>query len=132
MKNLNLALNLKSNINDMAVKRIIIDYCYAFKKEYITNYIKKTSDQEVTKFDDVQKKGNEKFINKYYVNLIENTKKLKYIMKRPIQRNIYFEAYELRKELYNLLEPDIVMLNSNPLKNISNCIYYPNNQYYIK
>ena len=131
MKNLNLALNLKSNINDMAVKRIIIDYCYAFKKEYITNYIKKTSEQEVTKFDDVQKKGNEKFINKYYVNLIENTKKLKYIMKRPIQRNIYFEAYELRKELYNLLEPDIVMLNSNPLKNISNCIYYPNNQYYI-
>ena len=52
-------------------------------------------------------------------------------MKKPIQKNIYFEAFELRKELYNLLEPDIVMLNSNPLKNLNNYDYYPNNQYYI-
>ena len=29
---------------------------------------------------------------------------------------MYYESQELKKELYNLLEPDIIMLNSNPLK----------------
>ena len=113
MEYLNKALDLKININDMAVKRIIIDYCYSFLKEYI------------------RKKMENVIINEDYNILIENTKKLKGIMKKPIQKNIYFEAFELRKELYNLLEPDIVMLNSNPLKNLNNYDYYPNNQYYI-
>ena len=100
------ALNLGININDIIVKRLLIDYCYAFRKKY------------KNEIDD-------------YYNLIENTKKLKGIMKKPIHKNLYIESCNLRKELYNLLEPDIVMLNSNPLKNKSNLFYPPNNQYFI-
>ena len=50
---------------------------------------------------------------------------------KPLHRNIYYEAFYLRREIYNLIEPDIVMLNSNSLKNFSNIIYPLNNQYYI-
>ena len=124
MEKLNSALNLESIINDMIRNRITIDYCYAFKQEYITKQGKR--EIEETKKEELKKN-----INEEYDKLIKNTKKLKEIMKQPRQKNLYFEAFELRKELYNLLEPDIVMLNSNPLKNKSSYIYYPNNQYYI-
>ena len=48
----------------------------------------------------------------------------------------YNEGIDLRDELYNLKQPEIIMLNSNPLKNnisiLSKGIYaYLNNQYHI-
>ena len=131
MKHLNLAMNMGMFINDIVMNRILIDYCYAFRQEYIKNNIIRISKTEKNELENVQKKENEKNINEEYNNLIKNTKILKGIMKKPRQKYIYFEAFELKKELYNLLEPDIVMLNSNPLKNKSHYIYYPNNQYYI-
>ena len=36
-------------------------------------------------------------------------------MKKPLLKDLYYEAYNLRNQIYDLLKPDIVMLNSNPL-----------------
>ena len=52
------------------------------------------------------------------------------------ESNLYKEANLLRTELYNLKQPDIIMLNANPLKDnyslLSNGIYANlNNQFYI-
>ena len=105
LNNLQEAMNLNNNINDITKNRVFIDFCTVFRKCYNT-------------------------INDYY-KLIEYSRKLKAIMKSPKQKDIYFEAYNLKNELYNLLEPDIVMLNSNPLKNKYNYDYSSNNQYYI-
>ena len=54
------------------------------------------------------------------------------IIKRPYQKDIYRDAINLKNKMYEqLLEPDIIMLNSNPIKNDSNSIYSLNNQYFI-
>ena len=52
-------------------------------------------------------------------------------MKKPLLKDLYYEAYNLRNQIYDLLKPDIVMLNSNPLIKKSENVYFPNNQYYI-
>ena len=39
MKNLNLAMNMDMFINDIVMNRILIDYCYAFRQEYIKNNV---------------------------------------------------------------------------------------------
>ena len=94
--------------NDVKQNRIMLDYCYLFKKKY-------------------------KHENKDNYNEIKSkAKSLKEIIINPSQKDIYYEAVSLRNEIYDLLKPDIVILNSNPLiKNISNYLYSPNNQYYI-
>ena len=100
-----------NNINDIIRNRTMLDYCYVFKKLF-------------TK----ENKDNEK--DNYRV-IKEKIKLLNQIMKKPIRKDIYYESYYLRNEIFYLLEPDIVMLNSNPLKNKSNNTYSLNNQYYI-
>ena len=78
---------------------------------------------------------NFKFINNIYKNRIILDYKIieiDRIIKRPYQKDIYRDAINLKNKIYaDLLEPDIVMLNSNPIKNDSNNIYSLNNQYYI-
>ena len=92
--------------------RMIIDSCYICKKENNNNNNK---DMELI---------NEKIS---YINVI---------LGKTSNNKLFNESYNLREELYNLIEPDIIMLNSNPLKNkyslLCSGIYaYPNNQYYI-
>ena len=52
-------------------------------------------------------------------------------MENPTEKHLYYEAYYLREDLYNLLDPDIIMLSSNPLNIKPNKFYSSNNQYYI-
>ena len=92
--------------------RMIIDLCQVFKlKEY--------SDD---KDSQIQQKID--YLDKI-INLIKDK-----------ESNLYKEANILRTELYNLKQPDIVILNSNPIKDnfslLSTGIYANlNNQYYI-
>ena len=100
-----------NNNNDLLKNRTILDYCYAFKKLFITeNHDKKKEN---------------------YIGIKEKIKSLNQLIKRPLRREIYFEAYYLKNEIFYLLSPDIVMLNSNPLINESNHYYSLNNQYNI-
>ena len=111
-------LEICSNSNNIIQKyRAILDYCYVFNRKYITNknkiYIKKE-------------------INENYELIKNNIKSLNKIMKNPSQKEIYYEAFNLKKKTYDLLEPDIIMLNSNPIKNISKDFSnILNTQYYI-
>ena len=100
--------------NDIEQYRAIIDYCYVFLKKF-----------------NKDKKDNKNEINGNYELIKTNIESLDRILMKPLHRNIYYEAFYLRREIYNLIEPDIVMLNSNSLKNFSNNIYPLNNQYYI-
>ena len=103
---------LIDNFYNIEKYRAMIDYCYVFVDKY-------------------NKDKNEKNQNNNYQLIKENIDSLNNILMQPINKDLYYEAYYLRKEIYNLIEPDIVMLNSNSLKNISNNIYTLNNQYYI-
>ena len=99
---------LNSKIKSDFIKfRIILDYYHAFIKIY-----KKEKNNNFFKID-------------------EKIKCLNKAIKNSIQKDMYYESQDLKKELYKLIEPDIVMLNSNPLKKISNYIYPLNNQYHI-
>ena len=96
------------NFYDIKQNRIMLDYCYVFKK----NFKKENNDN----YNEIKPKINS----------------LKEILVNPSHKYIYYESVNLRNEIYSLLRPDIVILNSNPLKNNnSNYIYSPNNQYYI-
>ena len=105
---------LSYKFNDIEQYRAIIDYCYVFLKKF-----------------NKDKKDNKNEINGNYELIKTNIESLNRILMKPLHRNIYYEAFYLRREIYNLIEPDIVMLNSNSLKNFSNNIYPLNNQYYI-
>ena len=120
MKNLKNILRLKS-INNIYENRINLDYIFIFIYKYkIEN-------------SQIQIKGRiNSNINENYKSIKEKVEDLNAIIKRPYQKDIYKDAFKLRDKIYeDLLEPDIVMLNSNPLINISNNIYSLNNQYYI-
>ena len=100
-------------IHDIYKNRIILDYLCVFilkmKKDNIEN-------------DKININENYKLIKNKIVELDE-------IIKRPYQKDIYRDAINLKNKIYEqLLEPDIIMLNSNPIKNN---IYSLNNQYVI-
>ena len=76
--------------------------------------------------------NNKNNINENYKLIKDKIIEINRIIKRPYQKDIYRDAINLKNKIYaDLLEPDIVMLNSNPIKNDSNNIYSLNNQYYI-
>ena len=75
-------------------------------------------------------------INKKDEEIEEKIEYLNLILLDKSDLDLFNEAYYLKTELFNLKQPDIVMLNSNPIKNkysiLSSGIYsYLNNQYYI-
>ena len=122
MKNLNIILKLES-INNIYKNRIMLDYINIFiKKCEVENNQTENQLIEETKID----------INENYKSINDKIIKLNEIIKRPYQKNLYEEAFRLRDKIYDdLLKPDIIMLNSNPLKTISKNNYSLNNQYYI-
>ena len=107
---LNQSLNI-ININNIFKNRIIIDSSYVFKKLY-------------------KSKNEEESIENYEL-IKEKIETLNNVIEKPFQKDIYYEAYNIRNSIIDLLEPDIIMLNSNPLKTISNKDNILNNQYYI-
>ena len=102
--------------------RIEIDLCYIFlNKINSENKEKKSNKKERNSFEKVLEK---------YIQKIDS------LMKDYCSNKLYTEELHLRQEFYDLLQPNTIMLNSNPLKNgyclLSSGIYaYPNNQYYI-
>ena len=122
LKNLEIILNFKG-INNIYKNRIIPDLIYIH-----INKFKKENEQNRNKIKEFFKKDD----NKKYKLIKEQIVKLENIIKRPYQKDLYKEAFKLKDKIYSeFLEPNIVMLNSNPLKNISNNAYFLNNQYYI-
>ena len=117
---------LKNSLNINDKNRIILDTLHVFKKQYIshnkteTNEIKTESNKIISDED-----------NENYELIKEVIKKLNQIINQSVLKDIYYEAINLREELYNLLEPDIIMLNSNPLKLLDYSDVHPNNQFYI-
>ena len=111
LENLTNILNLE-NLNYIIINRILIDSCYSFRQKYF-------------------KEENKIISNDKYKSIKERIRTLNNIMKNPYQKDIYNEAFYLKNKIYDLLEPDIIMLNSNPLKKISNINCNLNNQYYI-
>ena len=123
---LNKAFDSSKRIDDIIKNRILIDYNYIFMRKFTKDNKKDLFNKHLKNVRDRDKKLKEDF------KIIKsNAKKLKQIVKNPFQKNLYYEAHRLRQDIYNLLEPNIIMLNSNPLKKITNCFCYPNNQYYI-
>ena len=131
LKELDFILKNSDEINDIFKCRIMIDRCNVNKRKYLANINKEeneiiTNEIEDYKNDDDSK--NYKFIKNNFGDLDK-------ILKEPPLRDLYYEAYNLKNEINDdLLEPDIVMLNSNPLINglnysYSNCTL--NNQYHI-
>ena len=110
--------NSKLINNDFILYRINIDKCYVFRKKFLkkNNENKRLSREEESKSK---------------ILIKEKAKLLKKIMKKPLLKDLYYESYNLRNQIYDLLKPDIVMLNSNPLIKKSENVYFPNNQYYI-
>ena len=101
------------NIEIKYLFRMIIDSCHLFKASFESIAIKAS---------DITIKEKIGYLNKI---LIED-----------IDSKLYKEAINLRNELYNLMQPDIIMLNSNPIKDkysllSSGIDAYLNNQYYI-
>ena len=122
MKNLEKILNLKY-INNIYKNRIILNFIYTFIKKFI---------KENGRMENQIIEGIENNVNENYKLIKEQIIAINEIIARPYQIDIYKEAFKLKYKIYNdLFEPNIVMLNSNPLKNISNNIYSLNNQYYI-
>ena len=96
--------------------RIKIDLCYI-----LLNKIK----LERKEIQEIKEKDIEEKINVLDMLLYEN-----------FNEKLYYEEFHLKQKFSNLLKPNIIMLNSNPLNNgysiFSSGIYaYPNNQYYI-
>ena len=122
MDNLKNILNLE-DINNIYKNRLILDCICTFLKK-----CKKENNQTENQIIE----GTKNDINENYKLIKEKIKELNEIIKRPLQKNIYEEAFKLRDKIYDdLLQPDIIMLNSNSIKNISNNNYSLNNQYYI-
>ena len=129
LDNLNMIFDL-NNINDILKQRIIIDSCHVFKKQ-IDSKAQKEDDENENKIILEYDKIFEDERNSYEL-IINQTKYLDRVMKKTFLKELYYESFYLRKDLYDLIKPDIIMLNSNPLKNNSNYINSnPNNQYYI-
>ena len=66
----------------------------------------------------------------------DKIKILDILLNESLYKELSYEEFHLRQKFNNLLKPNIIMLNSNPLDNgysiYSSGIYaYPNNQYYI-
>ena len=110
LQNLENAYFMKT-IKDVQKDRIIIDYCYSLKNKFI----EENKDQKNNMLD----------INNSKIQLLNE------IIEKPLEKNQYYEAYNLRNDIYNLLPYDIVMLNANPLKKITNYFCPFNNQCYI-
>ena len=109
---LNEALNLK--IDKFIEIRINIDFCYMFLKEHINK-----NEENVDIYPQIQER----------IYLLEK-------LKEKYQFKFYNEVNHLLKKYYELIEPNVIMLNANPLNNgysiLNSGIYtYPNNQYYI-
>ena len=114
--NLNNALNCNYYLSDLIKNRINININQVFKRQLIED--KKGGKNQKAKDDNY--------------DLVKNQiKQLKQIMENPTEKHLYYEAYYLREDLYNLLDPDIIMLSSNPLNIKPNKFYSSNNQYYI-
>ena len=76
--------------------------------------------------------NNKNNINENYKLIKDKIIEIDRIIKSPYQKDINRDAINLKNKIYaDLLEPDIVMLNSNPIKNDSNNIYSLNNQYFL-
>ena len=113
MEHLKEILNLE-NLENIRRNRINLDYSYTFMKKLIND-----NNQKIN-------------INENYNLIKKQIMTLNYIIKKPYQKDIFKEAFILRDKINDdLLEPDIIMLNSNPLKTISNKVFTLNNQYYI-
>ena len=130
LKNMQLALDL-NNINDIYKYRIIIDSCSVFKKQFI----KKIRDSYDSKKENKIVLGVEYILNEEKNNydiIMEKIKSLNDVSKKTLIKELYYEAYYLKNELYEFIIPDITILNSNPLKNSSGFITVQhNNHYYI-
>ena len=115
--------NLKTIINFRTINiikyRTIFDYCYTFIKK-----VNKEKEEKDIKNNILTEKNNYKLIKEiiYYLNKV---------IQKPIYEKINYEANYIKREIYNLIEPDIVMLNSNPLNYKSKKPYNLNNQYNI-
>ena len=108
------ALNIskRNKENKFIEHRIKIDLAYIFMKEIKINEESKNNEEIMEKI---------KMLN----NLMQNYNK-----------KLYNEEYYLRQEFYDLINPNTIMLNANPLNNgfsiLTNGIHaLPNNQYYI-
>lgn len=69
-------------------------------------------------------------------NIVNRKVKINDIYKQKLESYLVNEAYDLLMDLKINLEPDIIMLNSNPLMNYCSALHsgifaYMNNQYYI-
>ena len=103
--------------------RINIDLFYIF--------LNKIKSEESSVKD--EKINGEKSIEK---DIEKNIKKLNFLMNDFCSDKLNEKESQVRQEFYDLLEPNTIMLNSNPLNNgfsiLSTGIYaQPNNQYYI-
>ena len=115
-------LNFKF-VNNIYKNRIILDYICVFIIK-----MKRDNDKMLNQIIENYKSN----INENYKLIKNKIKELDELIKRPYQKDIYKDAINLKNKIYDdLLEPDIIMINSNPLKNDSNNIYSLNNQYYI-
>ena len=118
---LNQALSF-SNRNKFLKHRINIDLCYIFLES-----IKNNEGGEEDK--------NEKKVS--FVNVVsKKISLLEELMANYFNKKLYDEESILRQKLFDLIEPNIIMLNANPLSNgfclLSGGIYAKsNNQYYI-
>ena len=113
-ENLENALKIK-NINALFKQRIIIDSCFNLKK------------LEGKKLNSIMKKY-KKTKDKLFK---EKINQLNEIIECPLKKNLYYESHIIRDDINNLFKPYIVMLNSNPLKKISNYSNQINNQFFI-
>ena len=107
---LNKILKMK-NLTDFMGYRILLDFFFVFIK--------------------VIKNLKNKDKNNLYIAIKQKIRLVNKMIKMPIQKDMYYESQNLKKEIYNLLQPDIIMLNSNSLKQLSEYVYPLNNQYYI-
>ena len=122
-------LNL-NNIDYLFKQRVIIDSCRILKSQFIKESLKENHEEK-----------NEIIINegpnmdseiKKYELIMKHAHRLDQILKKTIMKELYYESYFLKKQIYDLINPDIVMLNTNPIENNFHDInLYFNNQYYI-
>ena len=108
------ALEISKRIkgNRFIEHRIEIDLAYIFIKEIKINE---------------ENKNNEEIMEK--IEMLNN-------LMKNYNNKLYNEEYHLREEFYELINPNTIMLNANPLNNgfdiLSSGIHaLPNNQYYI-
>ena len=120
------ALNLSKG-NKFFEHRIQIDLCYIFLNEIKS---KKEEEREKENKDINNKK------NSIEYQIDNNIKILNKLMNDFFSEKLNEKESQLRQEFYDLLEPNTIMLNSNPLNSgfslLSTGIYArPNNHYYI-